>query len=258
MGCDIAMAGENADRVEQLFHDYDRRFTRFRDDSELARVNRANGPVLVSEEFARAVRAALRARRVTDGLVDPTLLDALEAAGYDRDFDELSANAASAVAAEPRAVRLSGRLLTTGARLDLNGVVKALAVDDALALVGDGWVSAGGDIATARPLEVALPGGGAIRLEAGALATSGTATRHWLQGDVERHHLIDPRTALPSTSPWQQVTVCGATCVDADVAAKAAFLMGADGPTWLDDHGMPGRFLRADGAVLANRRWPCT
>ena len=61
-----------------------------------------------------------------------------------------------------------------GLRLDLNGVVKGRAVDDALALVeGAGFVSAGGDLATRGELVVALPGGGTVTLHAGALATSG-------------------------------------------------------------------------------------
>jgi len=49
--------------------------------------------------------------------------------------------------------------------LDLNGVVKGQTVDDALELLGDGWVSAGGDIATTVPLVVGLPGGDTITLE---------------------------------------------------------------------------------------------
>jgi len=49
--------------------------------------------------------------------------------------------------------------------------------------------------------------------------------------------------------------VCGATCLMADVAAKAAFLLGADGPDWLDAHGMPGRFLRPDGSAMVNAAW---
>ena len=52
--------------------------------------------------------------------------------------------------------------------------------------------------------------------------------------------MIDPGTGRPSASPWEEVTVCGATCLAADVAAKAAFLLGADGPDWLDEPGCRG------------------
>jgi thiamine biosynthesis lipoprotein len=261
MGCEIAVAGD-ADGVRELFEADDRRFTRFADDSELLRVNRAHGSTLVSERFAHALSAALSAARLTDGLVDPTLLDALEGAGYDRDFPALLDRGPTRAGARGRwrEVRLHGRLLTLppGVRLDLNGVVKAIAVDDVLARVGFGWVSAGGDLATTRPVEVALPSGGAIRLERGALATSSSATRRWVRGGRWQHHLIDPRTGRPAESPWQQVTVCGATCLMADIAAKAAFLMGADGPDWLDKRAMAGRFVRTDGSIELNGAWRAT
>ena len=75
---------------------------------------------------------------------------------------------------------VSGRMLSRppGLVLDLNGVVKALAVDEAAAtLDGPGFVSVGGDLAVRGPVDVALPGGGAVRIVEGGLATSGTATR---------------------------------------------------------------------------------
>jgi len=258
MGCDVVVAGGDTACARRLFDEDDRRFTRFAAGSELRRVNAARGPVLVSPRFARALRAALSAARQTDGLVDPTLLDALEAAGYDRDFSELAADPRPLGAARcgsARLVRLSGRLVASDVRLDLNGVVKSMAVDDALAASGADWVAAGGDVATRRPLEVALPAEGSVRLEHGALATSGSSGRRWLRGGAEQHHLIDPRRGRPAESPWEQVTVCGATCLMADVAAKAAFVMGDAGPAWLDARGMPGRFLRPDGSVVLNQCW---
>ena len=47
----------------------------------------------------------------------------------------------------------------------------------------------------------------------------------------------------------------GATCLDADVAAKAAFLLGDEGPDWLDERGLPGRFLDAGDRAVTNRSW---
>src|SRR5207253_38048 len=74
-----------------------------------------------------------------------------------------------------RSVRLAGRVVARPPRLrlDLNGVVKALAVDDALALVeGPGFVSAGGDVAVRGGAVVGLPRGGSVRVEDGGVATS--------------------------------------------------------------------------------------
>jgi thiamine biosynthesis lipoprotein len=141
-------------------------------------------------------------------------------------------------------------------RLDLNGVVKGSTVDDALALIdGDGFVSAGGDLATRGAIVVALPRGETVSLVRGALATSGVDRRTWLRAGRRQHHLIDPRTGRPAVSPWEQVTVSGSTCLGADVAAKAAVLLGHAGPAWLDALGLPGRFVATAGAVHVNRCW---
>ena len=265
MGCEIVVAGADPaarSAIEDLFEERDRMFSRFRPQSELNRVNeRAGSPVGVSAAFASMVRLALDAARDTEGLVDPTLGAALEAAGYDMDFERLPDNGRPAVC-EARgnwhAVRLVGRhvFVPTGVRLDLNGIVKGKTVDDALAfLPGDGFVGAGGDLAARGSAVIAVPGGGAVRLARGALATSGTDRRRWVRGGMAQHHLIDPRTGSPSSSRWRQVTACGATCVAADISAKAAFLLDDEGPDWLDARGIPGRFVDADGAAHANDAW---
>ena len=265
MGCEIVVASRRASEVaaaERLFAEWERTFSRFRVDSELNRVNaRAGSPVLVSELFARAIEVALEVAEQTGGLVDPTLGRELEEAGYVADFDELAAYPAPPGRSAPgtwRSLTCHGRLvsLPKRVRLDLNGVVKGLAVDAALALLSHGWfVSAGGDLAVREPLAVELPGGGSVELKAGALATSGSVKRRWVRGGEVQHHLIDPRSGRPSASPWEQVTVCGATCVAADVAAKAAFLAGEGGPEWLDARGLPGRFLGGERQVVVNESW---
>jgi thiamine biosynthesis lipoprotein len=265
MGCDVVVSGAGSRElgaVRRLFEQADHRFSRFRADSELNRVNAAAGRVTtVSSAFAETLELALWAAQETDGFVDPTLGGAIEAAGYDRDFVELPADGPAPGPGQPGAwqrIELHGRALSipAGMRLDLNGVVKSNTVDHALAvLAGDGWVSAGGDVAARGALDVALPGGGAVRLEAGGLATSGTAHRYWRRGGVLYHHLIDPATGAPAAPAWEQVTVAGASCLDADVAAKAAFLRGEAGPGWLDERGLPGRFIRTDGSLVVNRSW---
>ncbi|MFL6017267.1 MAG: FAD:protein FMN transferase [Gaiellaceae bacterium] len=260
MGCDVVVGGATtAERrgIERLFVDRDARFSRFRPDSELNRVNDAAGIVVdVSAAFAEMVEVAVRAARLTDGLVDPTLGAAIEAAGYDRDFSGLTP---SADPAEPgargrwRSLRLRRTLLHRphGVRLDLNGVVKGKTVDDALALIdGDGFVSAGGDIAARGAVDLAMPDGGAVRLLEGGLATSSIAKRCWLRAGIWQHHLIDPRTGRPCETPWQHVTVSAATCLQADVAAKAALLLGDAGPSYLARHGLAGRFFPGEGDAV--------
>ena len=261
MGCEVVVGGATESelaRIRTLFEERDAVFSRFRPESELKSVNNGRGARLVSPLFSRMVAAALRAREQTGGLVDPTLGAAVEAAGYDRDFSLLqTSDEPPGPVGQPGRIELYGRVLVLepGVRLDLNGVVKAAAVDEALRLVsGPGFVSAGGDLAASGRLDVALPGGGIVGLVAGGLATSGSTKRRWRRGGAEQHHLIDPVTGRPSTSRWDEVTVCGATCLAADVAAKAAFLLGDDGPDWLAERGLPGRFLER-GRVYENSCW---
>jgi thiamine biosynthesis lipoprotein len=260
MGCPVSVAGASGDelaRIEALFARYDRTFSRFIPDSELNRVNAGAGRfVAASPLFCSVLETALGMAEETRGLVDPTVGAAIVAAGYIRDFACLGDDprpVRPAPCTGWRTVRTSGMLVWTPAavRLDLNGVVKAVAVDAAVQLIsGGGWVAAGGDLATTVAVEVALPEGGAVRLEQGGLATSGNVKRHWMRGGERQHHLIDPGTGASSRSGWTQVTVCGGSCLWADVAAKAAFLLDGDGPGWLDRRSLAGRLLAGSRETL--------
>jgi FAD:protein FMN transferase len=227
MGCDVAAAGGDPDAVAAVLERWESVFSLFRPESELSRVNRSGARVVaVSPLFARALRVALDVAAETGGLVDPTLCG------------------------RRREVVIAGQLLSRppGLALDLNGVVKALAVDDAVAaLDGPGFVSVGGDLAVRGPVDVALPAEGSVRVVSGGLATSGTASRG--------AHLVDTATGRPSESPWEQVTASGASCLAADVAAKVGFLLGERGPTWLDERGAAGRFVGLDGSIVENDAW---
>ena len=227
MGCEVAVAGGEAKTVAAILERWEAAFSLFRPESELSRMNRSPARVLVvSALFARTLEVALDMAAETEGLVDPTLCGR---------WTE---------------VVVSGWMLSRppGLALDLNGVVKALAVDEAAATLDEpGFVSVGGDLAVCGPVDVALPAGGAIRVVSGGLATSGTASRG--------AHLVDGATGRPSESCWEQVSVSGATCLAADVAAKAGFLLGARGPEWLDARGIPGRFVTGGGEVVENGSW---
>lgn len=257
--------------------------SRFREDSELARVNRGAGrPVAVGELLLEAVEVALRVAAMTAGDVDPTVGRAVVLAGYDRDFDALVPSLAPLRATSVagwRAVTLDRRAGTVrvprGVALDLGSTAKALAADRAAALVaertGSGvLVNLGGDIAVAGeapeggwPVRVcedhrAGPDapGQTIVLGSGGLATSSTTTRRWRRGAGQAHHIVDPATGLPAAEVWRTASVAAATCVDANAASTAAIVRGASAAGWLDAAGLPARLVAADGSVVATGGWP--
>jgi thiamine biosynthesis lipoprotein len=262
MGCGIVLpVGAASAAARALFDERERRFSRFLPTSELNRVNSIPvGLTLVSEDFASMLSLALDAASVTGGLVTPAVGGAVIAAGYDRDFADLPSEGDPV---EPVAIHsldslsLIGRMLlrTEPVILDLNGVVKSRTADDVLALLGEGWVCAGGDVATNVPLDVGLPGGGTVELTHGGLATSSVAHRTWTRGGHVQHHLIDPATGRPAVTPWRDVTVAARSCLAADIAAKAALLLREQGPSWLDVRGLAGRFVAENGEVTCNETW---
>jgi FAD:protein FMN transferase len=213
--------------------------SRFLPGSELSRLNRF-GELAPGPDLLAVTEAALAARDLTAGRFDPTVHDAVVAAGYDRTFELVAAGVparAAVAAACGGGVEIdpaSGRIrLEPGVRLDLGGIAKGYAADRALEILGEAGpalVDAGGDVAvTGRPWPVGVetPDGTiTLELEHGALATSGRDRRRWQAPDGERHHLIDPSTGLPAEGDLLRVTAVATTAVDAEVLAKALFLAG--------------------------------
>lgn len=244
----LAAAGDGVDEtlaaVEDEFGRLEQIFSRFRPDSELSRLNTA-GFARCSDELIEVIELALRARTQTDGRFDLTVHDALLAAGYDRTFVDVAPDADGPEAAAVRAggcveVNAGERTirLGPGAHIDLGGIVKGYAAERACDLLqkrGPCLVNAGGDIAvrgvppeSVWPISLETPAGAmTLGLDRGGVATSGRDYRRWTRNGRERHHLIDPFTGAPSTSDLVSVTAVGATAIEAEVHAKALFLVGS-------------------------------
>jgi thiamine biosynthesis lipoprotein len=281
---DRAWEGAACAVVERELDAIDRACSRFRPDSELARVNRAGGKrVAVGPLLLEALRVAVDAARTSGGLVDPTVGRALRTSGYDSTFQVVAARDGNAFRAEfstvPgwQTIELDEAGATVrvpaGVELDLGATAKALACDRAAiaaaAIAGGALVGLGGDIAVAGaapeggwPVRIAddhaapldAPGP-TVALDGGGLATSSTTVRRWRRGAVELHHLVDPRTGRPAESPWRTVSVAARTCVDANVASTASFLL-EDAPGWLESRGLPARLVSVDGENTVVAGWP--
>lgn len=231
--------------VRAIFAREEARFSRFREDSELSLVNRsAGGWLTVSSPFAEVVRLALDGATVTDGAFDPTVLPAMIAAGYDRDFSLIDAEVERGASSVPcgrwrrMAVQDDRIYLPTGVGLDLGGLVKGWTADlAATAAVQDGlpWalINAGGDVRIAGssgPVAIGIEEPTdptttccLVRVDGGALATSSITRRRW---GNELHHVIDPRIGRPARTPVLQATVWGPTCAEAEISGKRALLEG--------------------------------
>ncbi|MDE3206211.1 MAG: FAD:protein FMN transferase [Acidobacteriota bacterium] len=281
--------GAEAEALEVLLDELDhldRACSRFRDDSELYRLNASSGrrPVRVSPLLLEAVQQALRAARLTDGMVDPTVGRALEVAGYDRDFAALAPDGPPvefAVRPVPgwRCVVVdtaqSTLALPVGVHLDLGATAKALGADRAARRIAERTgvgvlVGLGGDIAVAGPAPDAgwpvritedhsapLDGPGpVVAIHDGGLATSSTSVRRWRRGGRSVHHLIDPATSQPVEERWRLVSVAAGSCLDANIASCAAIVMGDGAPGWLERLGLPARLVPPDGTPVTVSGWP--
>jgi FAD:protein FMN transferase len=255
-GADSALAAAMSE-----FHRLESLLSRFRDDSELSQLNR-DGSIDAGPDLLRVVELALAARERTGGRFDPTVHDAVVAAGYDRTFTAVPADGPAAGAPVPAggAVRIDGNRieLDSGVRIDLGGIGKGYAAERAaepLATAGPCLVNAGGDIATRGgrwPVGV-VTGNGTLTLEltGSALATSGRDRRAWRRGSRALHHLIDPSTGDASASDVMRITVVAADAVDAEVLATSLFLAGMDAAAAAADAaGVPAVIVGADGRTL--------
>jgi thiamine biosynthesis lipoprotein len=281
---DSSAARPAFERVVDWFEETEAMLSRFRPDSELCGLNRTPDRwVPVSPLLWRVLKSALSLARATGGLFDPTVLPALEAAGYSETFEKMGANVHVAdpvsgserpvpagwqqVALDParRAVRLPA-----GVRLDLGGVAKGIVAQDAahiLSDVGPALVDAGGDLTAGHaphgwhgwPVAVAAPAraGEAERdlfevwLAQATLATSGIDYRRWRRGSETAHHLIDPRTGRPSTSDVITATVLARDATHAEGWATAALVAGSEtAMRSLGDRRMAAALVCSDGRLL--------
>ena len=292
MGSQIALWLDSADlpqataafeEVEALFAANERALSRFRPDSELMRLNARSGQwAPVSDLLWREIVLAIEMARKTNGRFDPTLLNALAQAGYDRSFEQIVGMgngrwlAFETLLGRWFDVRLNvshqAVYLPAGVQLDLGGIAKGDTAQQALALmqaVGPGLVDAGGDLVAGAaptgfpgwPVALSPPWGDDVVapenlatfwLAEGAMATSGIDYRSWVHNGAVAHHLINPRTGQPAQTDLLTATVLAPNAATAEAWATATLIAGADvGMELLLAQEMAGLVVGRDGRILA-------
>jgi thiamine biosynthesis lipoprotein len=263
-------ADEAVGAARRSLLDWHRGFSRFLPQSELSRLNGdARGEVPVSLTMARLAQAVVTAGSLTGGLVDSTLLEQIEHAGYVRDLPNplpLSTALALAPTRRPAAaaasphwqqveVDLARRRIRRppAVKLDSGGLAKGLFADllaemlashHSFAVNCAGDIAVGGSGGVSRPVHVESPFDGStlhtFELERAGVATSGIGRRSWLdRSGRPAHHLLDPSTGEPAFTGVVQVTALAPGTLMAEIQAKAAILSGPRGaPAWLPHGGV--------------------
>ncbi len=274
-------AARAADLGRGLALQWESWFSRFRPDSQLCRLNAAGGAaVRFADEFLAMLETAKAAVQRTSGRFDPSILPALEAAGYDRSIEQVRA-APRCIAGEQHpafgregwdAVRIDRERgearLPAGMRIDLGGIAKGAFVDrlaSELSSWPGGCIDAGGDL---RVWGVPPSGEGwrlgiedpchagediliadLLTSDTFGVATSGVHRRRWSVGTTMAHHLIDPRSGTPLADGVRSVTAFAPDVTSAEIAAKAV-IVAANEPTSSESFGATlAIVIRDDGSI---------
>ncbi|HET9862136.1 MAG TPA: FAD:protein FMN transferase [Steroidobacteraceae bacterium] len=243
----------------------ERKFSRYRDDSVVSRINRSAGaPCEVDEETARLLDFADHMWRISGGKFDIT-------SGVLRRAWKFDAGAQAPSADEIRGLlplvgwshatwQRPHLSLLPGMEIDFGGIGKEYAVDIAIAMAAQitadpVLVNFGGDLAATGPRadggswRVGVEGAGAmpssatqipwtLDLAGGALATSGDTYRFVTEAGRRRPHILDPRTGEPVRGAPHSITVAAPTCVQAGMWCTLAMLEGHGAESFLEREGL--------------------
>jgi thiamine biosynthesis lipoprotein len=271
-GADEADGERLAERGRGILLDAHRRLSRFDPDSELSRLNNDPRAAVPASPLLRRLAAAVPfAVAESGGLVDATLVDEIERAGYAESLEPSDLPPARSAPGEERpparphpdaawrTVSVDEEAGTVqrppGLKIDSGGIAKGLLAD----IVGEqlgatrtyavdccGDIRLGGSARLARKLRVEDPFGGEplheLSLYNGAVATSGITRRRWRgPGGQPAHQILDPRSGSPAFTGVVQATAVAPNALLAEVLAKAALLSGPE---------RAARWLRFGGVVV--------
>lgn len=269
------------DNIHKIVDDFEKRFSRFRTDSEISRLNDSAGTALiVSSEMIAILKSAREIWERTNGLIDPTIGQALISAGYDSSFELVQDNAdKKTVKEDVKKVNFgdvvidrqkNSVLIPEGVKLDVGGLGKGYLLDlldsPISSNTNDFWISLGGDLIVSGLNELGKPWTVGVQNPADlqkdlfkldplpgkwGIATSGTTKRHGVKSGVPWHHIIDPRTGLPVVTDVLAATVIAPTALEADVAAKVVLMLGSkDGIDWaINQRNLTAVTIRDNGQI---------
>ncbi len=264
---DAALAQEVAHAVESEARRIEQKFSRYKSDSVVGRINASGGKELqVDAETAHLLDFARNCFEISDGLFDITSgvlrriwrFDGSDNIPSDAEIKQIR----TLIGWEKVSWRAPAIRLPAGMEIDFGGLGKEYAVDRALAAACEitdlpVLVNFGGDLCVSGPrksgarwkvaIESVDRGGeaaGLLELSDGALATSGDARRFLLKDGVRYGHILNPRTGRPVEHAPRSVTVAAQTCVEAGLTATLAVLQGKRAESFLKREGVRAWCIR--------------
>ncbi len=267
---------QTVDDAMRLIRDYERVLSRTVEDSDIWKLNHANGaPVEVDPETAQLLRLALEISAQSGGAFSVTIAPLSALWDFKADpptLPDADALQAAAALVDDANVRIDGNTVTlkNGATLDLGGVAKGYIADRAADYlrsqgVRHACINMGGNVVvfggkpdgTLWSIGVRDPNGTAeqstevLKLSDGAVVTSGNYERFFELDGVRYHHILDPKTGMPVQNGLASVTILSNDSALADALSTACFVLGPEQSRDLLSHyGVRAIFLCADGSRI--------
>ena len=243
------------------------KYSRYREDSLLSRINAAQGaPVAVDPETAALLDYAAHCHALSDGRFDITsgvLRRVWRFDGSDQVPTKAQVRDLLPLIGWDKVIwRRPELTLPAGMEIDFGGLGKEYAVDSALANIqahsdAPALVNFGGDLHVSGPrangarwrvaiesVEERGVSEALLELAEGALTTSGDARRFLLKDGVRYSHILDPRTGWPVKDPPRAVTVAASTCMQAGILSTLAMLHGRSAEAFLKREKLEAWWIR--------------
>lgn len=248
------IAQKEAQRVEQ-------KFSRYRSDNIIFRINHAEGKAIeVDDETAHMLDYAALCFELSDGLFDVTsgiLRRVWKFDGSDRLPQKKEVEALVELIGWQKLNWQRPMLqMPAGMEIDLGGIGKEYAVDRTGLLLNQAGIkhcliNYGGDLLALGPRRDGQPWlvgmdrldpqqlqSRRLRLEQGALTTSGDTRRYLIKDSVRYSHILNPKTGWPVPDAPRTVTVHAPSCLEAGMLSTFAMLQGKDAETFLENQGV--------------------
>lgn len=287
MGTDVVLTlvtAKTTTQTQAVFADiwrvivlFDKRFSRFRQDSELTALNTNAGEwVDISEAFYELLKVSRKMSVDTGGIFNPFILPALSDAGYKSSWAPTPETAnppdfsdRRVVSPEKLKIEKYRAKIPAGTAIDLGGIGKGFLLDKLGDIaeaneINNYWFSLGGDIlargynsfeaswqiniAKAAEPKISIASVEATANNRIAITTSGVTKRRGRHNGKGWHHIIDPSSGKPAKTDILTASLTMPSAIEADVFASCLVGLGSSkAKTFIKSHQIKDSLLQVAG-----------